>query len=213
MADCFLNMSEEQNHPAGWQPLLPQLPSVGILAGLSEKSLENLAAYGTYQNAVADEEIITEGQLQDKLYVVVQGRLRISAKVSSTEITLSEVEAGECIGEVSLLEPGPASATVRVVDASVLWHLQGSSLQQYLQKHAGGGGALMMGIAACLSQRLRAANQAIGQHHLTPTFVIPPQHRQEPIRTDASETKGLFGLFKKKPQEEKKVKISTEIKI
>ena len=207
-------MSDEQQSVPEWQPLLPHLPAVGILAGLSEKSLENLAAYGTYQNAVAEEEIITEGQLQDKLYVVVQGRLRISAKVSSNEITLSEVDAGECFGEVSLLEPGPASATVRVVEAAVLWHLEGSSLQQYLQKHAGGGGALMMGIATCLSQRLRAANQAIAQHHLTPTFVVPPQHRQEPIRTEgASETKGLFGLFKKKPQEEKKVKISTEIKI
>lgn len=199
-------MSEEE-----WQPLSPGLPALGILAGLSSQSLVNLAEYGFYKNYEPGDTVIAEGTMQNQLFIVVEGKLHISTMVTGNEVFLSEVEEGECLGEVSLLEPGPASATVRVGEKkAILWSMDAYALDKYLMDHPGGGGALAMGIAQCLSQRLRQANRVVEQHYASRGMAVP-RFGMAPITAGASSnSKGFFGLFK---SGEKKVKISTEIKL
>ncbi|MCE0523084.1 MAG: cyclic nucleotide-binding domain-containing protein [Methylacidiphilales bacterium] len=200
--------------PEGWEELPPPLPPLGILAGLSDRSLENLASYGRYDKRNPGDQIITEGELQDRFYVVVLGKLAISASAGGKEIPLSVAEVGECIGEVSLLEPGPASATVKVVETATLWSMNLEDLRSYLSEHAGGGGALLMGMASCLSQRLRQVNQLIGKHHVVPVEILP-RGRERAITAENTPVQiGFFDRLKKSlGGGEKKVKISTEIKM
>jgi len=197
----------------GWQELPPALPALGILAGLSDRSLVTLATYGQYQQSPPETPIITEGESQDRFYVVVSGKLAISAMAGGREVPLSIAEAGECIGEVSLLEPGAASASVRVLEESVLWSMNLDDLRRYLSEHAGGGGALLMGMAQCLSQRIRQTNQLIGFHHAQPVETLP-RGRERAITADNTPMQlGFFDKIKRSLGGEKKVRISTEIKL
>ncbi len=199
--------------PEGWQEIPPALPALGILAGLSDRSLVTLATYGQYQQCPPGTEIITEGEVQDRFYIVVSGKLAISATSGGNEVPLSTAEAGECIGEVSLLEPGPATARVRVLEEAVLWSMNMDNLRLYLSEHAGGGGALLMGMAQCLSQRIRQTNQLIGHHHVRPVETLP-QGRERAITADNTPMQlGFFDRLKRSIGGEKKVKISTEIKL
>ncbi len=200
--------------PPGWEELPPPLPPLGILAGLSDRSLNNLASFGRYDQVKPGVMLIKEGDPQDRFYVVVSGKLAISALASGKEVPLSTAEAGECLGEVSLLEPGTASASVRVVEKSVLWSMNLDDLRAYLAEHAGGGGALLMGMASCLSQRLRQANQLIAQHRMAPVETLP-QGRERAITAENTPVQiGFFDRLKKSMGGgEKKVKISTEIKL
>jgi CRP/FNR family cyclic AMP-dependent transcriptional regulator len=200
--------------PEGWEELPPPLPALGILAGLSDRSLENLASYGHYHRYPVGSQIITEGELQDRFYVVVLGKLAISASAGGKEIPLSVAEVGECLGEVSLLEPGPASASVKVVEASTLWSMNLDDLRSYLSEHAGGGGALLMGMASCLSQRLRQVNQLIGKHHGVPVEILPRGSERAITAENTPVQIGFFDRLKKSlGAGEKKVRISTEIKM
>src|SRR5208282_4008715 len=106
--------------PEGWSELPPALPPVGILAGMTEVSLANIAPFGKYHHFKAGTEIIREGQVQDRIYIVVLGKLAITALVDGKELKLNEAFPGECIGEISLLNPGPASATVRALEEATL---------------------------------------------------------------------------------------------
>lgn len=200
--------------PEGWEELPPPLPPLGILAGLSDRSLENLASYGRYTRHTPGEQIITEGDLQDRFYVVVLGKLAITASAGGKEIPLSMAEVGECLGEVSLLEPGPASASVKVVELATLWSMNLDDLRSYLSEHAGGGGALLMGMASCLSQRLRQVNKLIGKHHVVPVEILP-RGRERAITAENTPVQiGFFDRLKKSlGTGEKKVRISTEIKM
>jgi CRP/FNR family cyclic AMP-dependent transcriptional regulator len=199
--------------PGDWKEVPPALPCLGILAGLSEQSLANLATYGHYQPLPSGTALIVEGDVQDRFYVVVAGRLSISAVVAGKEVPLSMAEAGECLGEVSLLEPGPASASVKVMDDAVLWSMNLDDLRMYLGEHAGGGGALLMGMAQCLSQRIRQTNHLIGHHHALVAEAFP-KGRERAITADNSTLQlGFFDRLKKSVVGEKKVKISTEIKL
>jgi CRP-like cAMP-binding protein len=191
----------------------PALPPLGILAGLSDRSLANLASYGRYHRFPAGTEIIREGEKQDRFYVVVTGLLAISARARNMEMPLSEARAGECLGEVSLLEPGPASASVRVVEDATLWSMDIGDLRAYLSEHTGGAGALLMGMAACLSRRLRQANQLIAQHRVLPVETLP-QGRERAITASHTPVQiGFFDRLKQTITTPKKVRISTKIKM
>jgi CRP/FNR family cyclic AMP-dependent transcriptional regulator len=191
----------------------PALPPLGILAGLSDGSLASLASYGRYHQFSAGTEIIREGEMQDRFYVVVTGQLEINARTGNTEMPLSTAKAGECLGEVSLLEPGPASASVRVVEDTTMWSMDIGDLRTYLTEHAGGAGALLMGMASCLSKRLRQTNHLIAQHHMVPVETLP-KGRERAITADNTPVHiGFFDRLKKTLGAEKKIRISTKIKM
>jgi CRP-like cAMP-binding protein len=186
---------------------------VGILAGLSDDSLVTLAPYGHYEQLAAETWIIREGDVQDRFYVVVSGKLAISALAGGKEVPLSVAEAGECIGEVSLLEPGTASASVQVLEEAVLWSMNLDNLRRYLSEHAGGGGALLMGMAQCLSLRIRQTNQLIGQHHAMPVETLPRGLERAITADNTPMNLGFFDRLKRSLTGTKKVRISTEIKL
>jgi CRP/FNR family transcriptional regulator, cyclic AMP receptor protein len=191
----------------------PALPPLGILAGLSNDSLANLAAYGRYHRFPAGTEIIRERELQNRFYVVVSGELTVSARSSDTEMPLSTAKAGECLGEVSLLEPGPATASVRVVEDAMLWSMDIGDLRAYLSEHTGGAGALLMGMAICLSKRLRQANQLICRHHMPPVETLPPGRERAITASNTPMQIGFFDRLKQTIAIPKKVRISTKIKM
>jgi CRP-like cAMP-binding protein len=206
--------------PEGWEEITLALPALGILAGLSPKSLSNLAGYGSYKrNILPGTVLINEGDEQDRFYVVVSGKLAINAMACGQEVALSVAEAGECLGEVSLLDPGPASASVKVVELATLWSMNMEDLRKYISEHAGGGGSLLMGMASCLSQRLRHANHLIAQSKVI-KVEIPPTDRERAITAgDTPVQLGFFDRLKKSMGGssggggEKKVRISTDIKL
>jgi CRP/FNR family cyclic AMP-dependent transcriptional regulator len=198
---------------ADWHEIPPALPALGILAGLSDQSLVTLAPYGKYQQLPAGTMLITEGEPQDRFYVVVSGKLAISAFVAGKHVPLSVAEPGECIGEVSVIEPGPASANVQVKEDAVLWSMNLEDMRVYLSEHLGGGGALLMGMAQCLSRRIRQTNLLISQHHTVPIEPLP-HGRPRAITADNTPVNlGFFDRLKRSMTGEKKVKISTEIKL
>lgn len=196
---------------SGWEQLPPSLPPVGILAGLSFESLTNLASYGIFAKFASGVEVIGEGREQDRLYILVEGELEIFASVSGQDVYLARVEPGECIGELAVLVPGPASATVRTTVDSIIWSMDGDSLRSYISDHPGGGGVFLMGMSQILSQRLREANHRISQNNVAPAFVPP---RMEAVITAPSASQlSFFEMIKKSLAGESKVKISTEIRL
>ena len=193
----------------------PALPPLGILFGLGHASLENLAAFGQYHRVEAGTQIIHEGANQNRFYVVISGELSISAHCGGKEIALSTATAGECLGELSLLEPGPASASIRVVTDAVLWSMDIDELRTYILADTCDAGTLLMGMASCLSYRLRKANQLIGQHHVVP-LDLPRNCREKAITAGDSPIQlGFFDRLKKAvgADKDKKIRISTKIKM
>jgi CRP/FNR family transcriptional regulator, cyclic AMP receptor protein len=191
----------------------PVLPPLGILAGLSERSLKNLACYGKYESFPPGALIVREGASQDRFYVVVDGEVAVTARSGAKEATLSTARAGECLGEVNLLEPGPASASIRVIKEATVWSMDIIDLRVYLADHAGGAGAFLMGMASCLSARLRQANELIRKNHALPAETLPQGKERAITASNAPLQIGFFDRIKKKIGREKKIQISTKIKM
>lgn len=196
--------------------VISDLKAVGILSFLDEEALEALKYHGTFGEYGTGEVIIHEGERQYSLWVVLSGKLEVFVETSGKEVKIAEISEGDCLGEVSIFEPGEASASVRVVETAVLWNLEVEQLQRYFEKLPVAGGQLMLGIAQLLSRRLRSSNQQILQNQMTPKHlsVRSGTGLAAPIKAETVEhdkaTGGLFGLFGGDKKD--KPKISTQIK-
>jgi CRP-like cAMP-binding protein len=147
------------------------LPRTGILSFLDDESRELLAGYGAVRATAAGEVIIKEAQPQTFLYVVISGVYTVSTKAAGREVQLDTVEEGDCFGEVSLFQPGPASATVTGTQPGKLWSMESEQLQQFLFDTPQAGCALILGINTILSRRLKRANAVIRANEIVPAFL------------------------------------------
>jgi CRP-like cAMP-binding protein len=147
------------------------LKKEGILANMEDEWLLTLSNYGEAQVFQPFEVLIHQGDMNDRLFIILDGMLEVFLKPSDTEIKLAEITRGECFGEISIFEPAPASATVRAVTLGHVWSMNVDLLQQFMDHHPLEGCTLLLGVNQQLSHRLRAVNETIRKHRLPPSFV------------------------------------------
>lgn len=80
----------------------------------------------SWQDCVAGEEIVKEGELDDRFYVVVNG----ACSVERHGRTVGALESGGCFGEASYVPGAKRSSTVRAVTAVTLLRVSATLLEQ-----------------------------------------------------------------------------------
>jgi CRP-like cAMP-binding protein len=178
--------------------VIAELKPEGILSALLPADLEALKFYGTFGEYSVGEVVIKEGDKQDRLYLVISGKLEVSIASAGEQIKVGTMDPGQCFGEVSIFEPGPASASVKVIETSVMWSLDAISLQNFFEQVPLAGGQILLGISQLLSGRLRRANEILIENSLQPEISV---QKFEPIRAGNLDDKGglldQFLKFKK----------------
>jgi CRP-like cAMP-binding protein len=147
------------------------LPQSGILSDLDQEHLEILTTFGIQYPFQANQTIIEQNTPQNALFMVLTGSLQVIAEVSGKDVPLAEIAPGECFGEVSIFEPGPASATVKGLVSGQLWQTDVDNLQAFLEGYPQGGLILLLGIDRMLSRRLRTANEVLKRNKVNPGFL------------------------------------------
>lgn len=145
------------------QPLFSpsELPAIGFLAGVSQEHRSFLACFGKFHRLQESDTLITEGEAQDSLYLVITGKLHILGASAERPLLLASLGAGDSIGEINLFDPGTASATATVRAHSLIWSLSRSELNSFLEVDAAAGVAVLRGILAQLSKRIRIMNDKL----------------------------------------------------
>lgn len=146
------------------QLLLPrkqQMRKVLYLLGvLDDRDIEWLAQNGTRQHASAGTELITENQPIESLYIVLDGELSVC--VQSTRMEIARLRAGEIVGELSLVDTQPSSASVISVTDSWLLSIPRELLSLRLSKDVAFAARFYHSIAMFLSERLRTTVSRLG---------------------------------------------------
>ena len=82
------------------------------LAGaMASAEVADLVAACTAVELAAGEVLLTEGTVTGALWLVVEGALVVSVGEAADARRVGVIEAGGIVGEISLLDRGPASAT------------------------------------------------------------------------------------------------------
>src|SRR5471030_714114 len=90
----------------------PELPALGWLANMKKDDREVFGAYGEFLPVQANKPIITEGEPQPYIYLVLSGDFHIWKVKEKEQVHIATLRIGESIGEMSIFDLSPASATV-----------------------------------------------------------------------------------------------------
>ena len=116
----------------GHEEIIRRVP---LFAGLGATEAENLYRSAKRIHAMPGERIIEEGAPGDSLFIVLSGELEVTKRDGDRDIPLATRTAGEFIGEMSLLEQAPRTASVRAVRESDLLAIGPDAFRRVLESN------------------------------------------------------------------------------
>jgi CRP/FNR family transcriptional regulator len=134
------------------------LEEVPLFAALNDEAAAALEAAMTTRSVARGHVVFREGDDGDRLFVVLDGKVKISRAASDgRENLLSVLGRGEMFGELSLFDPGPRTATVSTVTDVSLASLDHDDLRPLLIERP----AVAVELLQALARRLRRTNEAM----------------------------------------------------
>ena len=129
-----------------------------LFAGLDDEATAALsAAMGTVR-LVKGQVLFHEGDLEDRLYVVVAGKVKLGRSGSAgRENLLAVLGPGQMFGELSVFDPGPRSTTATAVTSCEIRTLEHDELMGWLS----GRPEVSRALLGQLAGRLRRANDVV----------------------------------------------------
>jgi len=134
---------------------LARLP---LFAALDDDAAAALEAVMSTRAVERGHHIFREGDTGDRLFVVLDGKVKISrAAADGRENLLAVLGQGEMFGELSLFDPGARTATATTVTDSRLASLDHDDLRPLLLERPG----VAVHLLRALAMRLRRTNEAM----------------------------------------------------
>jgi CRP-like cAMP-binding protein len=134
---------------------------VSIFGGLGDSSVELLIERSTRTRVAAGDHFFEEGSRGTSAFVLESGRVSIFKRWNGQPYFLRHLEAGDCFGEVALIDFGPRSASVRAdVDCRAI-EFTARDLLAVARSDPGQFALVYMNLARELARRLRAADDRL----------------------------------------------------
>lgn len=105
--------------------------------------------------------ILAEGNANRALHIVRAGRIRVSRTVQDREVPLCDLGQGQTFGELSIIEDGVASASLKAVADTQVLSISMTDLAAFLRQHPGAAAKFWREIAIDLRRRLLQTNDVV----------------------------------------------------
>ena len=132
------------------------LSRVELFKGLTEEDCRALAALMSETSLKRGESLFQEGDDGDRLYLIAEGKVKLSHMANDgRENLIAVLGPGEIIGELSLFDLEPRSSTVTAIAPTRLYVLSHREMHTYIEEHP----TLAISMLRQLALRLRNTNQ------------------------------------------------------
>ncbi|MFP3853592.1 MAG: HEAT repeat domain-containing protein [Anaerolineales bacterium] len=91
------------------------LRQIPIFEGLDPEDLHRIAEIADERTIPEGDYLCREGQLEDELYLIVEGQVSVTKEANGSQKELRRIGAGQPIGELAILASQPRSASVRAI--------------------------------------------------------------------------------------------------
>ncbi len=98
--------------PKQYDPALGLLKNIEFLDGVPDDILKSILPKLQYQQFPKSAKILFQGEIANRLFLVCKGSVVITAKEKGKSFHLAELKPPQYFGEISLLRPTSATATV-----------------------------------------------------------------------------------------------------
>lgn len=105
--------------------------------------------------------ILQEGNANRALHIVRSGRIRVTRAVHDHDVPLCDLLEGQTFGELSIIEDGVASASLRAVTETEVLSVSMTDLADFLRRNPSAGSKFWREIAVDLRRRLLQTNDVV----------------------------------------------------
>ena len=105
--------------------------------------------------------ILEEGNPNRALHILKSGTIRVSRRVHDNEVTLCELQPGQSFGELSIIEDGVASASLRALTEGEVLSIPMEKLAGFLRRNPNAAAKFWRAIAMDLRRRLLQTNEVV----------------------------------------------------
>ena len=135
------------------------LKKIPLFASLPEADLQNLESLLRKETMRKGETLFRQGDEGTALYLIIQGRIKISVSRRMDSVTLAILGQGEFLGEMALLDGLPRSANAIALEESHLYALNRGDFIPFLIHNKKAVDAVL----SALSKRLRKTNDLLAE--------------------------------------------------
>lgn len=130
-----------------------------IFSVLSDSDVEWLAQSGERMHLDAGSVLIPVGSRVDYIYFVLDGRLVVKTRKGDA---FANLESGEIIGEMSLVDPAPTTVSVEVVNDATVLRISDQQVRQKLADDLGFAARFYRALCVFMADRMRQTTQRFG---------------------------------------------------
>lgn len=136
--------------------------TIPLFDNLPEDDRATLLRSATSRTCTDGEAVINEGDPGEGLFIISAGEMLIEkATIEGKAEVLSVLSAGECFGELALVDHGPRSATVRARGDAEVLAFEADSLDSFFALHVEAHRSILKNLAVIPSGRLRRLDEAV----------------------------------------------------
>jgi CRP-like cAMP-binding protein len=133
-----------------------------VLKHLTEADWRSILEAGELMSFVHGEILMREGQVNDSLYFIDDGQVRVVRGDATRSVELARLDAGSVFGEMSILDGASASASIVAESLEVdVVRIDRAELEHLMTENPGLGLRFYRSIAETLSMRLRDTNKIV----------------------------------------------------
>ena len=138
------------------------LAQIPIFGGLPDLVLRRVVDLAREIRVPAGGLVFAEGEPARSMFIVREGELEICKRGrNGAEFCLAVLQRGDCVGEMSLIDIQPRSATARAIGLATLCVLDQQQIAKLYQTDLEVYTLLVLNIAREISRRLRRADQVL----------------------------------------------------
>lgn len=132
-----------------------------IFGAIQAPTLEVLLGRTVNVQVPAGAHFFREGEAASAMFVLESGRVAVVKRRDGVDRRLRELSAGDCFGEMALIDMSPRSASVIAIEDCSAIRLTNADLHRVYQADLEQFALIQMNIARELSRRLRIANERL----------------------------------------------------
>jgi len=133
------------------------LQKYSLFGGILPEDIERLQPMLVQASFPEGEAIMREGERNDKIYFILEGRVEVSKKKKA----LIELKEGDTFGEMELLDVMPAAATVSALCPVRVAAISNRAVHEIYKMDTKIFSLMIMNLARDLSRRLRRMDEVV----------------------------------------------------
>lgn len=149
---------------SGWndETIEKRLKEILAFSFMTEEELHEIVELAEFYSYEEGEEIIRQGERDQKMYAVIDGSVQVSVHDSERgDVYICTIGSGELFGEAGMFIKVNRTASVYSCGESRLFSIDRSGLINFIKKRPKTGNKMLMVIIYSLLRKLREANQEL----------------------------------------------------